>query len=325
MLALSTDLALDDHPVDVAAVVGLLFRMRVLRLTLIDVSQRSKSLARSSNISQVFANHGNHSDDYQDGPTGAMSQAVKIDTARRYLARGWSLLPLRSHDKRPLVAWEPLQSSHPSAEQVADWFGRWPDANIGIVTGEISNLIVLDIDPKHGGDASLDRLERQFGQLPATIEVTTGGGGHHFYFAHPGGLIRSRAGLAQGVDLRGDGGYIVAPPSIHPSGHPYLWDVGHSPEDVALAALPRWILLESGGIRVRRTPSDWRRLVREGVPEGQRNASIAALTGHLLRMPKLPKSFPISFGFISTKTPARLQTICTAFPHTVRAVADLPA
>jgi len=212
-----------------------------------------------------------------------MSQAVKIDTARRYLARGWSLLPLRSQDKRPLVAWEPLQSSHPSAEQVADWFGRWPDANIGIVTGEISNLIVLDIDPKHGGDASLDRLERQFGQLPATIEVTTGGGGHHFYFAHPGGLIRSRTGLAQGVDLRGDGGYIVAPPSIHPSGHPYLWAVGHSPEDVALAALPRWILLESGGIRVRRTPSDWRRLAREGVPEGQRNSSIAALTGHLLR------------------------------------------
>ena len=211
-----------------------------------------------------------------------MSQAVKIDTARRYLARGWSLLPLRSQDKRPLVAWEPLQSSHPSAEQVADWFGRWPDANIGIVTGEISNLIVLDIDPKHGGDASLDRLERQFGQLPATIEVTTGGGGHHFYFAHHGGLIRSRTGLAQGVDLRGDGGYIVAPPSIHPSGHPYLWAVGHSPEDVALAALPRWILLESGGIRVRRTPSDWRRLAREGVPEGQRNSSIAALTGHLL-------------------------------------------
>ena len=229
------------------------------------------------------ANHSNHSDDYPDGQTGAMSQAVKIDTARRYLARGWSLLPLRSHDKRPLVAWEPLQSSHPSAEQVADWFGRWPDANIGIVTGEISNLIVLDIDPKHGGDASLDRLERQFGQLPATIEVTTGGGGHHFYFAHPGGLIRSRTGLAQGVDLRGDGGYIVAPPSIHPSGHPYLWAVGHSPEDVALAALPRWILLESGGIRVRRTPSDWRRLAREGVPEGQRNSSIAALTGHLLR------------------------------------------
>jgi hypothetical protein len=142
---------------------------------------------------------------------------------------------------------------------------------------------VLDIDPKHGGDASLDRSERQFGQLPATIEVTTGGGGHHFYFAHPGGLIRSRTSLAQGVDLRGDGGYIVAPPSIHPSGYPYLRAVGHSPEDVALAALPRWILLESGGIRARRTPSDWRRLVREGVPEGQRNSSIAALTGHLLR------------------------------------------
>jgi hypothetical protein len=211
-----------------------------------------------------------------------MSQAAKIDTARRYLARGWSVLPLRALDKRPLIVWEPLQSSRPSAEQVADWFSRWPDANIGIVTGEISNLIVLDIDPKHGGDASLDRLERQFGPLPATIEVTTGGDGRHFYFAHPGGVLRSRTGLAQGIDLRGDGGYIVAPPSTHPSGRPYVWAAGRSPEEIALAALPRWILRPSGVPRARRTLADWRRLVHEGVPEGQRNSTIAALAGHLL-------------------------------------------
>jgi len=211
-----------------------------------------------------------------------MSQAAKVDAARRYLARGWSVLPLRAHDKRPLVVWEPLQSSRPSAEQVADWFSRWPDANIGIVTGEISNLIVLDIDPKHGGDTSLDRLERQFGPLPATIEVKTGGDGRHFYFAHPGGLLRSRTGLAQGIDLRGDGGYIVAPPSIHPSGRPYVWATGHSPEEITLAALPRWILRPAGAPRVRRSLADWRHLVHEGVPEGQRNSTIAALTGHLL-------------------------------------------
>lgn len=217
-----------------------------------------------------------------NGQNDAMTPAAKVETAQRYLARGWSVLPLRARDKRPLAVWEPLQNSRPSAEQVTDWFSRWPDANIGIVTGEISNLIVLDIDPEHGGDASLDRLERQYGRLPATVETITGGGGRHLYFAHPGGLIRNRTGLAQGIDLRGDGGYIVAPPSIHPSGRPYVWAAGHSPEDVALAGPPRWILLASGGTRVRRTLSDWRRLVREGVPEGQRNSSIASLAGHLL-------------------------------------------
>ncbi len=211
-----------------------------------------------------------------------MVGSATLEAARRYLGRGWCVLPLRRRDKRPLVVWEPLQHARPSTAQITDWFSRWPDANIGIVTGEISNLVVLDIDPKHGGDASLQRLEQRFGPLPATIEATTGGEGRHFYFAHPGSLIRNRAGLAQGIDLRGDGGYIVAPPSVHPSGRPYAWASGRSPEDLALAAMPRWILPAFRGDRARRTLSDWRRLVRAGVPEGQRNAGIASLTGHLL-------------------------------------------
>lgn len=211
-----------------------------------------------------------------------MTRLAVVETAQRYLRRGWCVLPLRPRDKRPLIAWEPLQSERPSAEQVADWFSRWPNANIGIVTGEISNLVVLDIDPQHGGDSSLARLEQRYGLLPATIEATTGGGGRHLYFAHPGGLTRNRTGLAQGIDLRGDGGYIVAPPSIHPSGRPYRWAAGGSPDDVALAALPYWILLPSGGGRARRTLADWRRLVHDGVAEGQRNSTIASLAGHLL-------------------------------------------
>jgi hypothetical protein len=162
------------------------------------------------------------------------------------------------------------------------WFRHWPDANIGIVTGEISNLIVLDVDPKHGGDASLQRLEHRFRPLPATVEAVTGGGGRHFYFAHPGGLARNRAGLAQGIDLRGDGGYIVAPPSIHPNGRPYTWVRGLAPEEITLAPLPRWLMIPIWGPRIGRSLFDWRKLVREGVAEGQRNSTIASLTGHLL-------------------------------------------
>jgi hypothetical protein len=209
-------------------------------------------------------------------------QASAAEAARRYLARGWSVLPLRPRDKRPLIPWEYLQHERPSEGDIADWFRRWPDANIGIVTGEISNLIVLDVDPKHGGDATLERLERRFGALSSTVEAVTGGGGRHLYFAHPGGLTRNRAGLAQGIDLRGDGGYIVAPPSTHPSGCPYVWTSGHAPDEITLAPLPGWIITPIRGPRIGRSLAEWRRLVREGVVEGQRNSTIASLTGHLL-------------------------------------------
>lgn len=192
------------------------------------------------------------------------------------------MLPLRPRDKRPQIRWEALQDARPSAADVAEWFARWPRANIGIVTGEISNLIVLDVDPKHGGDAALERLERRFEPLPATVEAVTGGGGRHLYFAHPGGAVRNRTGLAQGIDLRGDGGYIVAPPSIHPSGRPYAWASGRAPDEMPLAPLPRWLFVPAGGLRAGRSRADWRKLVRDGVPEGQRNSTIASLTGHLL-------------------------------------------
>jgi len=210
---------------------------------------------------------------------------IKLSTtsaaAALYLANGWSVLPVRARDKRPLIRWEALQTKKPSDSELAEWFRRWPDANIGIVTGEISNLIVIDVDPQHGGDDSLERLQERFGSLPPTVEAATGGGGRHLYFAHPAVLVRNRAGLAQGIDLRGDGGYVVAPPSVHPSGQRYAWMPGRSPQDMSPASLPRW-LIGAVGIRAGRTLANWRRLVHEGVPQGQRNSTIASLTGHLL-------------------------------------------
>jgi hypothetical protein len=211
-----------------------------------------------------------------------VQEAHKAKAATRYLTLGWSVLPLRARDKRPLISWTHLQTQRASENDIAEWFRRWPDANIGIVTGEISNLIVLDVDPKHGGDVALEHLERRYRPLPLTVEATTGGGGRHFYFTHPGLLTRNRAGLAQGVDLRGDGGYIVAPPSIHPSGKSYEWAPGHAPDEIVLAAFPHWLISPLHLGRVRRSLSDWRQLVQEGVAEGQRNSTVASLTGHLL-------------------------------------------
>ena len=215
-----------------------------------------------------------------DGLPPPVQRPTIAAAAVDYLAMAWSVLPVRPRDKRPLIAWEALQSTRPSANDLAEWFRRWPDANVGIVTGEISNLVVVDVDPNHGGDDSLDRLQQRFGPLPPTVEVETGGGGRHLYFAHPGFQLRNRVGLAQGIDLRGDGGYVVAPPSVHPTGRRYAWSRGRSPAEMSPAPLPRW-LTATRGIRTGRTVADWRRLVREGVTEGQRNSTIASLAGHL--------------------------------------------
>ena len=201
--------------------------------------------------------------------------------AYAYLSRGWSVIPLRHADKRPLLRWEPYQNRLPGEEELRRWFAAWPDANLGIVTGSVSRLVVLDIDPAHGGVESLAALERRHGPLPASVEARTGGGGRHVYFLHPGGMVRNRAGLAQGVDVRGDGGYVVAPPSIHPSGGAYAWVEGRGPDEIALAPLPGWLAeLSLGGVG--RPLAQWRALVRGGVEEGQRNSTIASLTGHLL-------------------------------------------
>jgi hypothetical protein len=202
-----------------------------------------------------------------------------------YTARGWSVIPIRTRDKRPLVRWQEFQYRRPRVEEVHAWFSDWPEAGIGIVTGAVSRLVVLDIDSWHGGDMSLERLEQQYDRLPTTVECLSGGGGRYPYFAHPGGLVRSKVGLAPGVDLRGDGGYVVAPPSLHASGLRYGWAGDRRPEMADLAPLPDWVLrqaVEEPG-RLGHPSSHWRRLVREGVREGERNNTMASLAGHLLR------------------------------------------
>jgi hypothetical protein len=206
------------------------------------------------------------------------------DAALGYLARGWGVIPVEPAGKRPLVAWEGFQRHAPGPDQVRAWWRTWPDANVAIVTGSGSSLVVLDIDPRHAGGASLVELERRHGAFPPTIEALTGGGGRHLYFAHPGGVVRNRVGLAAGIDLRGDGGLVVAPPSLHASGHHYRWADGRAPEEATLRRLPGWLRVLGGDEQPGRghPRTWWRKLLREGVAAGERNNAIASLTGHLL-------------------------------------------
>jgi hypothetical protein len=204
--------------------------------------------------------------------------------ALAYLAHGWSVIPIEPRGKRPFVAWLEFQSRRASRSEVAGWFRQRPDANVGIVTGALSGLLVLDIDARHGGDRSLSELELAHGPLPPTVEALTGGGGRHLYFAHPGGVVHNRVGLAPGIDLRGDGGCVVAPPSLHPSGTRYAWAPGRAPDDARPAPVPHWLarLAQPEGGRVGHPLSHWRELVRRRIPEGERNNTIASLAGHLL-------------------------------------------
>jgi len=208
-----------------------------------------------------------------------MDAAIRI-AALAYIARGWSAIPIEPRGKRPLIAWTEYQGRIACAEEIESWFQRWPHANVGIVTGRVSGLVVLDVDERHGGATSLARLE--IDPVPITVEAVTGGGGRHLYFSHPGIPLGNRVGLRPGLDLRGDGGCVVAPPSIHASGTPYLWVTARSPDEAPLAPLPGWFLHTEGGEHIGHPLAHWRRLAREGVAEGARNATIASLAGHLL-------------------------------------------
>ncbi|MBI4240238.1 MAG: AAA family ATPase, partial [Candidatus Rokubacteria bacterium] len=226
-----------------------------------------------------------------------MSGPDLLVTALDYHQRGWCPIPLRSRGKvenrkRPLLReWEPYQRSRPTEEEVRQWWRRWPDANVGLVTGAVSRMFALDLD----GDA--DALLHANGiTLPETPTSETGGGGRHVLFEHPGYPIPNGVKLLVGratkgakapqVDVRGDGGYIVAPPSLHGSGRRYAWRIAPT---APLAPAPPGLLelirdrARDQGAAERPPDSSWVVAALRGpVPEGQRNDTAARLAGHFL-------------------------------------------
>lgn len=142
-----------------------------------------------------------------------------------------------------------------SLEQIEAWWHTWPEANVGVVTGLVSGVAVLDVDPRSGGDGSIRSLVDRYGMVPVTPEVHTGGGGIHLWLNVEAEL--PSVTLAPGVELKAEGGMVVAPPSRHASGGRYRWRPGGEPDVLPVASLPSWISdIAGAGTTLETEPAD---------------------------------------------------------------------
>lgn len=197
-----------------------------------------------------------------------MEKKTNLECALYYRSIGWSPFPVKSADKIPLVKWEKYQSQIATEEEINDWWKQFPNASIGIATGKVSGIVVVDVEA--GGSTN---------GLPPTVVARTGGGGYHFFYKHPAVPIKNSVReLAPLTDIRGDGGYVVVAPSLHKSGNRYEWSI--APEDGELDDLPRWILEKcANGSEAKK---DWKEFPTTQVTEGARNDTAASYAGKLL-------------------------------------------
>lgn len=170
-----------------------------------------------------------------------MSWNTCADAAIAYAETGLFVFPLDPGAKKPaIVRWKEAATKDPT--RVQELWAMCPDYGVGILTGQRTQIAVLDVDPRNKGDASLAHLIAEHGELPHTVEAMTGGGGQHYYFRILPGAhdhVSDRNGLAgyEGLDLK-CGGFVVGPPSIHPLGERYRWAAGRAPGEIDMAVMP---------------------------------------------------------------------------------------
>ncbi|OGY59649.1 MAG: hypothetical protein A3I31_00555 [Candidatus Colwellbacteria bacterium RIFCSPLOWO2_02_FULL_44_20b] len=190
------------------------------------------------------------------------TQSENLKAAFRYLDEyGFSVIPV-GQSKQPLVPWKDYQERYATPEEVAKWFSEFPDANIAIVTGRISNLTVVDVEK--GGNF----------HLPRTFTVRSGGDGRHFYYRYAEG-VNNKVRVLERTDIRGTGGYVVAAPSFHQSGKRY-----EIIDDSPIAEFPAAFFAEAR--QQQSGPKDWTVLMA-GTVQGSRNESAAVVAGKFIQ------------------------------------------
>ena len=191
-----------------------------------------------------------------------------LDYTRLYRLKGFSIIPVVRGSKRPaLASWKEFQERRATDEELKAWFGNGSRNGIGIVTGVISGIAVVDFDSPEAV-----KFAKANGFPPTPLMKT--GKGYHAYYRYSAGVrnFQKRDDLP-GIDLRGDGGFVVAPPSFHASGNCYQWVKGKGLDDLPMAELPSMILAKR--------PEDKTPLVNlyKGVARGSRNDALARLAG----------------------------------------------
>lgn len=219
----------------------------------------------------------------------AASQTSELlHAALSYAARGWRVLPLHTMRAGRCScnrAQCPSPAKHPRImngstgattdfAKIREWWDKWPESNVGIATG--GDLAVIDLDVSRNGVENWEALADSNGGQVDTLTVSTGGGGRHLYLRTDRRVRNSVDQLAQGVDVRGEGGYVVAPPSTHASGRQYHWLDCDPIDDAAaeLASTPTWLVAKIAGLRVVAAPAQ---AAADAFPEGKRNAGLFAL------------------------------------------------
>ena len=214
-------------------------------------------------------------------------QSTLHEAAIGYARKGLAIFPLSPRTKIPLKESKGFQDATVDIDQINRWWTQEPNANIGMATGKVSGKFVVDIDVDEtkDGEASLRKLEAQYEPLQPSVEQITGGGGRQVMFEQPSNIITcSSAGqLGEGLDIRGDGGYVVLPPSIHPNGNRYEWSVD---SESTFTPIPKWLLnltTQSRGGNTVKSSQEWYQIA-QGVTDGKRNVTLTQLAGKLFRV-----------------------------------------
>lgn len=216
-----------------------------------------------------------------EGP-GATALGRLGEAATHYARRGIHVFPVLPNQKAPACPRGLLEATV-DIDRIQRFWETHGDCNVGLRCGAVSGLVVLDVDDDKGGVEALRKLEQEYGELPTTASVKTPRGGSHYYFRHPGVEILNTQGFpGPGLDVRGDGGYVLAVPS-RVDGRPYSAD-----EQAPIAPLPTWLLtllVQRQGREGQAKPAEhWGAVVARGAREGERNGLLASYVGHLLSL-----------------------------------------
>lgn len=216
---------------------------------------------------------------------------MKVESALSMLSYGFSLIPVHkptstgcsclrkgcgSPGKHPVPqAWQAVTSKQPEA--IKAWWRTFKEPNAGVVCGKASGVVVLDVDPRHGGMDTLDDLQAKNGRLPDTATVETGSKGLHLYFKAPDTMLRNGTNVGgPGLDFRAEAGFVVSPGSVHASGETYDWFDGQTPDDVGFQPMPKWLfdLVYKPPVKQVEVRQDGQKVM-----EGGRNVWLAGLAG----------------------------------------------